>query len=161
MRLIPYILYLFVLGMHEVIWRDVTSIFGVSINLAAFLVMAVTLYKSDVISVWFGFAAGLVLAAGLPQSFGWHALALALVAQVAYTVRARLNLDSLFAKLLLMFCGILLHNVLVLLIDQAGGFPYLLFANALTGAVYTSILAMLFFAFKEGLVTYQKLKAIF
>jgi hypothetical protein len=86
---------------------------------------------------------------------------LAFVGLTAFHVRERLNLDSLLAKLLLMFGGIFFHNIAVLIIDQAGGFLYLLGANALPGAVYTSLLALLFFGFKEGLFTYQRLKAIF
>ena len=161
MRLIPYILYLLLIALHQVILADVTSVYGATINLAAFLVLAVAVYKTEVAVAWFGFAAGIMLAAGLPLQMGWHALVLVVLGMAAFHVRERLNLDSLYAKLLLMFVGILLHNVLVILISQANGFLYLLWSSALPGAIYTSLVAMVYFAFKEGLITYQRLKTIF
>ncbi len=161
MKLIPYLVYLLLIAMHEVIWRDVTAIHGVTINLAAFLVLAVALYKSELTVVWFGFFAGLILAAGMPDRLGWHALALSAVAFTAFHVRERINLKSPFAKFLLMLGGLFLHNVLVVLINQSGGFLYLVWHSALTGAVYTSILTLLFFAFKDGYVTVRKIRDIF
>ncbi|UCC43871.1 MAG: rod shape-determining protein MreD [Candidatus Zixiibacteriota bacterium] len=161
MRIAPYILYLFLIAMHEVIWRDVTSIYGVSINFTAFVVVAVAIYKSEMIALWFGFLAGLMMAAGLPHSFGLHAVILTIIGLSAYHVRRLLNLDSIYAKLLLMLAGILVHNVLRVLVDQADGFIYLLWSSVLPGAVYTAAMTWFFFALKEGLITYKKLRAIF
>ena len=76
-------------------------------------------------------------------------------------VRRLLNLDSIYAKLLLMLSGVLVHNVLRVVVDQADGFIYLLWSSVLPGAVYTAALTWLFFALKEGLITYKKLRAIF
>jgi len=161
MRLLPYILYLLLIAMHEVIWRDVTAVYGATINLPAFLVLAVALYKSELTTSWFGFIAGLMLAAGMPDRFGWHALVMAVVGLTVFHVRERVNVESLWTKCLLMFSGILLHNLLVILINQPGGFLHLLWYSALTGAVYTSVLAFMFFLVKDGQVTAEKIKSIF
>jgi len=161
MKAIPYVFYLALIAMHQVIWRDVTSIFGVTINLTAFLVIAVALYKTETIAAWFGFGAGLLLAAGRPDVIGWHALILAFLGLTAFHVRERLNLDSLYAKMLLVASGVLLHNILETLVDQTQGLLYLLWSSAIPGALYTCILALLFFSIKEGHITIQKLKAIF
>ena len=161
MRVIPYFLYLLLIALHQVILSDVTSVYGVTINLAAFLVLAVAVYKTEVAATWFGFAAGVTVAAGLPLQMGWHALVLVVLGMAAFHVRERLNLDSLYAKLLLMFGGILLHNVFVILINQADGFLFLLWSSALPGAAYTCLVALVYFAFKDGLITYQKLETIF
>ena len=161
MRVIAYILYLLLIGMHVVIWRDVTSVWGVVINLPACLVLLVALYKEEVPVTWFGFLAGLVAAAGTPDRAGWYALLMAVLALAACFVRERLNLDSLKAKLLLVLGGVFVHNVAGLIISGTDGFFLLLATSALTGAVYTTLIAWLFFLFKEGKLTVEKVKSIF
>ena len=54
-----------------------------------------------------------------------------------------------------------MHNTAVLVMSKSDGVFYLLTAQALTGAVYTTIIAWIFFLFKEGKITFQKFKAIF
>ena len=161
MRALPYLLYLLLIAMHQVIWRDVTSILGVSINLTALLVVLVALYKTEMIAVWFGFLAGAVMAAGNPATLGWHAFALAVVSLVAYHASERLNLESLYARLLLVSGIVFIHNFLRLIIEQTGDLFYLFWTSVITGAVYTTILALLFFAVKERKITVQRLKAFF
>jgi len=68
MTIIPYLIYLLLVALHVVILKDVTTIYTVPLNLSAFLVLAVTLYKDDMTAIWFGFFAGLVMAAG---GFSW------------------------------------------------------------------------------------------
>ena len=160
MKLIPVFIYLLFLGLYQVIFRDLIDIYGVTINLAAFLVLAVALYKSEVMTMWFGFLTGLVLSAGNPNLLGWQALVLALLGIAAYNIKERLNLDSLYTKLLLIFGGVLVHNIISLIIESDPRF-YLLWANILFGAIYTSLLALFFFWFKEGYITLRKIKSIF
>ncbi len=161
MRIVAYIIYLLLIGMHIVIWKDVTSILGVVINLPACLVLLVALYKNEVPVTWFGFLAGLVAAAGMPDHIGRYALLMAVLALAACFVKERLNLDSQKAKLLLVLGGVFIHNVATLLISGTDGFFALLGTSALTGAVYTTLIAWLFFLFKEGKLTVEKLKSIF
>jgi rod shape-determining protein MreD len=160
-KLLPYTLYLLLIALDQTILKDILAIYGVSINVTALLVLSVALYKSEVTAIWFGFAAGLIMAAGRSATIGWHVGLLAFIGVTAFHIRERLNLDSLYAKLLLIFGGTLLHNILVLLIDQTEGFIFLLWANAVPGAVYTSLVALVFFAVKERMVTYQKIREIF
>jgi rod shape-determining protein MreD len=161
MRTVPYILYLLLIAMHQVVWRDVTSIFGVMINLAALMVVLVALYKTEMIAVWFGFLVGIVLGAGNPAMIGWHAFALSVLGLVAFHISERLNLESLFARMLLVFGTVFIHNLLKLLIDQTDGLFYLFWTSVITGAVYTTVLALLFFSVKERKITVQRLKAFF
>jgi hypothetical protein len=67
MTVIPYILYLLLVGLHVVVLDDMTAVRSAHLNLAAFLVMAVALYKEDVPATWFGFFVGLVAAVGRPE----------------------------------------------------------------------------------------------
>ena len=161
MRAVPYILYLLLIATHQVIWRDVTSIFGVMINLAALMVVLVALYKTEMIAVWFGFLAGVVLAAGNPAMIGWHAFALAVLGLVAFHVSERLNLESLYARLLLVSGIVFIHNLLKLLINQTDGLFYLFWTSVITGVVYTTFVALLFFTVKERKITVQRLKSFF
>jgi len=160
-RIVPFILYLFLIGMHEVIIKQATTISSVTIDLPGLLVLLVALYKPEIVSIWFGFIVGLVMAAGRPDLFGWHALAMAVLGLTAFHFRERLNLESLYAKLALIVGGILIHNTLLLIIEWGEGFFYLFLVSALPGAIYTTIGAWVFFLFKEKKITFQKIKSIF
>jgi hypothetical protein len=59
------------------------------------------------------------------------------------------------------FSGVLLHNTILLIISPGNGFLLLFLGKAVTGAVYTSAIAWVFFLIKEGKITFGKLKAIF
>jgi len=162
MTIIPYLIYLLLVALHVVILKDVTTIYAVPLNLPAFLVLAVTLYKDDVTAIWFGFFAGLVMAAGGPSSqLGWQALVMASLALVGCYVRVRLNLDSLKAKLLFVLGGIFLHNLAVLIISRTDGFLFYVVSYAVTGAIYTTVIAWFFFMIKEKRITAARVKALF
>jgi cell shape-determining protein MreD len=160
-RLIPYLLYLWIVGMHQVFLSDVTSIYGVSINLPALMVLLVAIYKSEITALWFAFVVGAVAYAGLPQIMGWHVLILVILAMAVFHFRERINMESLKAKLLLVAGGIVLDNIAVLVLSRSDGFLMLLLTKGLPGVVYTALIAWLFFLFKEGRITLSKIKAIF
>ena len=72
-----------------------------------------------------------------------------------------MNLESLYSKLLLIFGGVLLENIVALLMVGSNAFFYRLWSVALTGAVYTVVIASIFFFFKESIITTQKVRSIF
>jgi rod shape-determining protein MreD len=160
-RVIPFILYLFLIALHQVIIKDATAIYSSTIDMAGMLVLLVALYKSELISLWFGFVAGVVLSAGHPGLLGWQAIVLGILGIVAYQVRERINLESLYAKLLLVLSGVFIHNVLTILISGGEGFFRLLLTSAFPGAVYTMVVSWVFFLIKEKRLTFQKIKSIF
>jgi cell shape-determining protein MreD len=162
MAIIPYLLYLLLIAFDAVILKDAISIKVATINMPVLVVLIVSLYKDDVTAVWFGFFAGLVAASGGPPSqLGWQALIMAAFAAVGSLVRERLNLDSLRARLLVILIGVLLHNLINLALSRSDGWLVFVFSYALAGAVYTTILAWLFFLGKEGRLTAEKIKTIF
>jgi cell shape-determining protein MreD len=160
-RLIPYLLYLLLVGLHQVILKDVTMIYNAAINVPAFLVLAIAIYKSETSATWFGFLVGVVLAGGMHYRIGWHALILASLALATFHFRQRLNLDSMYSRVMLITGGVFVYNILALVVDQPDAFIYQLWSNALLGAVYTALVVWGFFLFKDGKITFQKLKAIF
>ncbi len=162
MTIIPYVIYLLLVGLHAVILREVTGIYTAEINLAAFLVLAVVLYKDDRTAAWFALFAGLVAAAGgPPEQMGWHALMMVVVALAGCFARERLNLDALKAKLLLILGGVLISNIGALIITRTDGLLIYLLSSALAGAVYTTAVAWLFFLVKEKRLTMERIKALF
>jgi rod shape-determining protein MreD len=161
MRIIPYIIYLLIVALHQVALKDITALWGAPLNMTALIVLAVALYKSEVTAGWFGFFAGLVMAAGTPALMGWHALILAAVGLAGYQFRERLNLESFASRVLFIFGGVLSHNVVVLIVNGSDALFYRLWANALPGAVYTTIAGVVFLLFKDGVITYKKFKSIF
>jgi rod shape-determining protein MreD len=161
MRIVPYLLYLLLIAGHATILRDLTSIYGVTVNLTALMVLLVAVYKSELTSLWFGLAAGLVMAAGIPSQLGVQALIMTALAVGAFHARERLNLDSFYAKLLLVIGGVVLHNIALLVLQPGPGFWFLLLTVALPGALYSSLLGWVFFLLKEKRFNWQSIKAIF
>ena len=161
MKLLPYFLYLVLLAFYEVILRDLISINHVSINLAAFMVLIVAMYKSEMASLWFGFFCGIVLVAGHPDMMGIQSGMLAAIGLGSYHVRRRLNLDSLSAKLLLILGGVLAHNLLTVILNTPRGLLGALWSPVLMGALYTELLAVSFFMVESGKVEVKKTKANF
>ena len=161
MRLIPYIAYLMLIACHQVILKDLTDIFGVALSLTAFLVMAVAISKSELTSLWFGFVAGLVMLAGRPELMGAGAVITAMLGLAAFHVCERLNLESLYSKLLLVLAGVILHNVLILLMMNWSEFFGLFLVSVLPSAVYTTVLAWVFFRIRDGQLTFRKIRSVF
>jgi len=160
-RLIPYIIYLFLIAAYQVILRDPLSIASASINLTALIALIIALYKTEVEAVWFGFAAGAVMAAGTPSSLGWQALFVAIIVAGAFHAKQRLNMESVYSKVLLVAAGVLIHNVLTITLVGFEGFLHRLTAVALPRLVFTTAIAWLFFLVKEEHITYQRVKELF
>ncbi|MFQ5452831.1 MAG: hypothetical protein ACE5D6_01430 [Candidatus Zixiibacteriota bacterium] len=160
-RIIPYILYFWLIAMHQVILKDVTSIFGISINLAVLIIVLATFYKSELVVCWFSFLIGLIAYTADFHIIGWQVVMMVIIGFIAFHIKEKLNLDSLYAKLLLIFGGVLFHNIISLVLSNSDQFFYLFLSKAITGAIYTTIIAWFFFLFKEGKITFQKFKSIF
>jgi len=160
-RIIPFIIYLLSIALYEVIIKDATTIYNAAVNYPCLLVLIVAIYKPELVAMWFGFTAGMVASAGHLEILGWQSLILGLLGLAAYHFRDRLNLESLHSKLILILCGVFIHNILWLIINGGNGFWYFLAVSALAGAVYSTVLGWLFFLVKEKKITLQKIKELF
>jgi cell shape-determining protein MreD len=154
-------LYLILIALHVVITDDLTAILSARINLAAFLILVVALYKGEFVSLWFGFCAGLVGSAVMPQNMGWYALFGASLGFLAFHMKERLNLDSQTARLLITFVGVLLFNLATEAVTRPEGLNHLWWSAGVTGAVYTTLIGTIFFGIKHGVLTKDKVKSIF
>jgi len=160
-RLIPFALYILLIALYEVALRDLITLYGAQISLAPLLVALIALYKSELTVAWFGFIVGLVASIGSVSIFGWHALLLAMLGVVAFHVRERLNVESLYSRLLLVLGVVLLHNLLWLLINRAEAFWPVALSYGLASALFTTFAAWLFFLIKDGHLTLARIKSIF
>jgi len=160
-RLLPYLLYLLLIAMHEVIWRDVTGLFFVALNLPAMIVAMVATYKSQTAAAWFGFLAGVVISASEPSLMGWHGILLAALGLAVYHIREKLNLESIYSKVLLIVGAVLFHNIFSGVINGTDRFFYTLWTFCLPSTAFTSVVAWIFFLFKERSITAEKLKSVF
>ena len=161
MKLLPYLLYLLIIAMHEVIWRELTAFYFVALNLPAMVVVTVAIYKSETTAAWFGFFAGVVIAAARPGTMGWQALFLAVLAVAVYHIREKLNLESIYSKLLLIVGAVFVHNIASILINGTDRFFYMIWMYCLPSTAYTTVVAWVFFLFKERKITAEKLKSVF
>ncbi|MEW5993114.1 MAG: hypothetical protein AB1744_01800 [Candidatus Zixiibacteriota bacterium] len=172
-RVIPFILYLLLIAMWQQLFYQWTEVYQARVDLAGLIVVLVALHKSEMVSVWFGFAAGLVLAVGLMNTagtetaavesahLGWHGPAAAVLALAVYHVRNRLNLESVRSRLLVVFGGVAVHYGMIVLITGTVSSLYRFAVVVLSGAVYATVLGWVFFLFKDRIITYQKIKALF
>jgi rod shape-determining protein MreD len=160
-RALPYILYLFVIGLFDIVVGDIISVFGVTVNAAALTLLLVTLYKPEAVALWYGLAAGIVIGAQTPSDLGWYALGLAAVGLAGFQVRQRLNLDSFYSRLLFVLGGSVIVDLVLLSIRGLDSLANQILTFVLPTAVYTTVAAWIFLLFKDGIITYKKLKSIF
>jgi len=161
MKFIPYILYLYLLGLHYVILSDITSIYGATIDLAALIVSLVALYKSELTALMFGLAAAIVIGAMNLSIMPWEMFLLGSISLVVHQCSFRLNLESVTSRLLLLGVIIFIHKGVIALVLAPSDILYLLLRTILTGTVYTLILGWLFFAYKDGRISWGRIKELF
>lgn len=159
--LLPYIFYCFLIGFHQIILKNITSISGVEINLPVIIVLLVAIYKDEIVSIWFGFFAGIVLTVSAPEQMAWQGLFLSALSYLVFHLKERMNLESVYSRTSLIACGVLLHNMFSLLLLQSDSFWSLLVSFALPGTVYSALIGSIYFLGKDGKLSINKLKEIF
>lgn len=160
-KYIPYLLYFWLIAMHKVFLSDLTSIFNVKINMVTLIVVLVAIHKTEITAVWFGSLAGLVAYIGMGSFLPWQVIILGLIGLLTFHFKERLNLESIFAKVLLLFCAVLVHNIILMIKELNSGYLTYFAQYALTGAVYTTVIGWIFFLFKDERITVKKIKSIF
>ncbi len=160
-RLVPYILYCFLIGFHQIILRDVTAVYSFQMNLPAMIVVLIAMQKTEITSVWFGFTAGIIVAAVSPELMGWHALFLSVIAYLTFYLSEHMNLDSFYTRISILFGGILLHTAFTEIMLQPEAFLGLLFSSILPDTIYTTIVASIYYLIKNEKLSIKKLKESF
>lgn len=158
MKIFKYLLLLLLVALNETILRDITDVMGVAVNIPAMMVVAVAMRESELEAIWWGLIVGVVMSALTPNIMGWHALALSGIALGAYHAKDRVNMDSPLARLSLIIAGVLLHNILTILISQPVDIVYQMWRYALTGTLYSAVIASMYFIVKRSVVTTKRIR---
>lgn len=160
MKYIQAVFLLVLVAFHQAILSGATDILGVTINLPMMLVVAVALHHSETEAVWFAFAVGIVSAAVLPATMGWQTLVMVILAVGAYHARERLNLDSPLARLSLIIAGVAVHNIISIFIIQPEEIVYQIWRFALTGTLYSALVASAFYVFRQSTTTGRRSRSM-
>ena len=161
MKVIPYILYLYILALHETILSDLLSIYGAAIDLAVLMVVLIALYKSELTTLWFAVCAAVIAGTVRPDMMTWQMLALVVPAMVVSRVSARVNLESLSSRLLILGGFLLIHESVISFLLSHDGPLFVIYRLILPSAVYSLLVGWIFFLIIDGRITWQKVKALF
>lgn len=161
MSIIPYIIYLYLLGFHVTIFSDVSSVFGITIDLAGLMVCLVAIYKSQLAALWFAIAAAMVTGAMQLDLMPWEMLFLGILAIGVKQLSNRVNLESLASRLLLLAMGVIFHKLAISLAVSTADFLVMLYRYILPGTIYTWVLGIIYFLYRDGHITWAKFKALF
>ena len=161
MRVLPYLLYLFLITFHTIILSDIISIFGVRLNLLILLIVIIGLFKSETEAIWFGLSAGIIVGAARLDLMPWEILIIIIIIVAVKQVSSRINLESLASKVVVLASSVFLHEIIISLIISPKEFLYILIRYIVPGTAYTVLIGLIFFLIKDGRISRQKIKALF
>ncbi len=161
MKVVPYLVYLFVLSFFQVILSEPLSIGAAHIAIAPLIISLVAIYKSQTEAIWFGAAAAFVVNTGAPDAAAAGMIVAALIALGANYFKSRLNLESLPAKIAVVSAGCLLFELTRVTFLSTADVFYIYAVDSLPSTVYTSVVAYMFFLFKDGYISYARIREVF
>lgn len=164
MRLIPYLLYLYLIAFYRTNLIELLSIGPAQIYLTALAVILVALHKDYLTAIWFACAAGFIYDAPDPAYLGVSMIILSIIGMGVSQAKDQFNLDSLKSRFLLILAGLLVYAIPHTLIYTTSGseeFFRLLFGVSLPGILYTALVGWLFMMIQSRRFSFAKLKSIF
>ena len=161
MKILPYILYIYLLGFHVTIFSDISSIYGITIDLTALLVCLVAIYKEESTALWFAIAAGFVAGAVNLSLMPWELFVLGGLALALSHLSRRINLDSIASRLMLLAGGLFVHAMVISLVFSSRDFITILFRYIFPSIIYTWLIGWMFFLYRDGRVTWKKIRDLF
>ncbi len=161
MRVLPYLLYLFLITFHLIILSDLISILGARLNMLILIIVIIGLFKSETEAIWFGLSAGIIVGAARLDLMPWEVLVITVIAVAVKQVSSRINLESLASKVVVLACSVFLHEVIITLIISTEEIFFILIRYILPGTAYTVLIGLIFFLIKDGRISRKKIKALF
>lgn len=161
MKILPYLLYLFLITFHLIILSDIISILGARLNVLMLIIVMIGLFKSETEGVWFGLAAGVIVGAARLDIMAWEVLLITFIAVAVKQVSSRINLDSLASKVVVLASAVFLHEVVISLIIFTDKIFFILIRYILPSTAYTVLVGLILFLIKDGRISRQKIKALF
>lgn len=161
MRIIPYIIYLFILAFHYTILSELISIYGATIDLAVLLVTFVALYKNELTAFWFAIAVGIVAGTLRLDLMPWEILFLTGFAVLISYFSTRINLSAITTRMIILILFLIIHKTLITLMISSESFLFIMYRYILPGAVYSLIPGWIFFLIKDDRLNWNEIKAQF
>ena len=159
MKIITYILFLFLLAFHRTILSEVTSIYGAIIDLSAMMVALIGIYKSESTALWFAMAVAIVSGSQNLELMPWEMLILGFCALMANQVSNRVNLESMTSRVMIIAAVVFIHRLILLVVISPELIIYLLYRDILPCMIYTVIVSWVFFHVKDSKITFGKAKS--
>ncbi len=161
MKIIPYIIYLYILAFHYAILSDLISIYGVTIDLAVLMVTFVAIYKDELTAFWFAIAVGIVAGTLRLDLMPWEILFLTGFAVLIKHISTRVNLSAITARMIILAAFLIVHGTLVMLLISGESFLFIMYRYILPGTAYSLIPGWIFFLIKDDRLTWNEIKAQF
>ncbi|MCX6827522.1 MAG: hypothetical protein NTV06_09725 [candidate division Zixibacteria bacterium] len=150
MKIIPYILYLYLLAFFYSILSEIITIYGVTIDLTVLMIALIVFYKSEEAALWFSSAAAIIAATQRPSSMPWEIISLAGVAVIANQLKLRMNLESLVSRLIILGGFLLIHNIAITASISLDNFAFVFIRYIIPGTAYTLLVGWLIFFFSDN-----------
>ncbi len=160
-RLIPYVLYLFLISMFQILLAEPLSIGTAHVSLAPLIIALVAIYKPQSIAIWFGASAAFVVNTGSPEGAAAGMIVAALIAIGANYFKSRLNLDSLPAKMAVVSGACLLFEVARVTFISTSEVFRIYAIESIPSTLYTAAVAYVFFLFKDRYISYDRIREVF
>lgn len=161
MRVIPYILYLYLLAFHYTILSGVVAVWGVTVDLTALMVILVGLYKSETTALWFAVGAAVVSGTLRLDLMPWELFLLGSTALVVSRVSIKMNLESITSRLIILGGFLFIHQLAITLLTSPDDIVFMLYRSIVPCTLYSLIIGWFYFQFKDGRITWQKVKSLF
>jgi hypothetical protein len=161
LKLLPYLIYLFLISMFQILLEEPLSIGTAHLALAPLIIALVAIYKSQVVAIWFGASAAFVVNTGAPEGAAAGMIVAALIAIGANYFKSRLNLDSLPAKVAVVSAGCLLFEIARVTFISTSDVFHIYLVDTLQSTAYTAVVAYVFFLFKDRYISYERVREVF
>jgi len=160
-KILPYILYLFIIAFYRTLLIDPLSIFGAVIDLSAMMVALIGLYKNENVALWFAIGVSILIGSQQLHVMPWEMLVLGGGALIVNQCGFRMNLESVMSRIMVLGAFIFVHQIAVSLLVSPDIILYALYKKILPSVIYTVIIGWVFFQIKDGKITFQKIKSLF
>jgi len=161
MKIIPYIIYLYILGLYYTILSDLTVIYGATVDLAALMVALVALYKSETAALWFAISVGIIVGSRRLDLMPWEMAILAVLALIVNQISARMNLESSISRLILLAVVFLIHQSVIAFLVSSDDLFFVMYRTILPGILFSLLIGWIFLQFRDVHATWRRFKALF
>lgn len=160
-EVIPYLLYLLLMGFHQVILTDVFSFWDVRLALTPLIFTLVAIFKGQGVATAFAATAAFVASSNDPGAAAGTMIVAAGVALGISHYRGKLNLDSLVARLALISVGCLVFEIARVTLITTQDLFYVYARHMIPSVILTSMVGIVFLLFKDGTISYAKFRRLF